>query len=552
MIETINIELEHKVAKLLKENETLKKHYKELYDSIKSTRAKTIEQTTSLIAQNAENSRPSVMPSARSQSTANNSKPKPRINNQRSRNWPASKSSYETTKTVPIAEHFRNSRNFFDSKHFVCSTCQKCVFNANHDICVTKFLNEVNSCAKDPSHKTINRNKPVEQLSIAKKPERQIPTRHGFSTKMTSTLHEKTKTPRSCLIWKPTGRIFKIVGLRWVPIGNIFTSSTTKVDSTLDLSADFKTNDHSNEPSCSKLVPIVSPPVDKTDSSQQELDFLFSPLFKEYFTVGNQNVMITPTTTVHTGENNTNQAVDAQFIPYEFFNPFCTPVQEVVESSSRNVDNSNMHTFYQRHQSDYRWTKNHPLEQVRGNLSKPVQTRRQLATDPKMCMFALTMSTTEPTNIKEAMADRTWIEAMQKELHQFDRLKVWELADKPFGKTEEGIDFEESFALVARLEYVWIFVVYIAHKSFPIYQMDVKTDFLNVPLKEEVYVAQPDGTSDPPIPKRCLDTRKSTFEGIQFLGEKLVSWMLKKQDCTAMSTAEAEYVALSASCAQVM
>ncbi|GJW01169.1 hypothetical protein Tco_1556420 [Tanacetum coccineum] len=60
-------------------------------------------------------------------------------------------------------EHSRNSRNFSDSKHFVCSTCQKCVFNANHDSCVIKFLKEVNSRAKVPSNKTITRNKPVEQ-----------------------------------------------------------------------------------------------------------------------------------------------------------------------------------------------------------------------------------------------------------------------------------------------------------------------------------------------------------------------------------------------------
>ncbi|GKE86129.1 hypothetical protein Tco_1559871 [Tanacetum coccineum] len=171
------------------------------------------------------------MPSAKSQSTANGSKPKPRSNTQKSRNWPASKNSYVTTKTVPIAEHSRNSRNFFDSKHFVCSTCQKCVFKANRDHCVTKFLNEVNSCAKVPSNKTTNRNKLVEQTSVEKKPERQIPKGHRFSNKKTSVVHEKTMTPRSCLRWKPTGKIFKSVGLRWVPTGKIFTSSTTKVDS---------------------------------------------------------------------------------------------------------------------------------------------------------------------------------------------------------------------------------------------------------------------------------------------------------------------------------
>nr|GEV78141.1 hypothetical protein [Tanacetum cinerariifolium] len=127
--------------------------------------------------------------------------------------------------------------------------------------------------------------------------------------------------------------------------------------------------------------------------------------------------------------------------------------------------------------------------------------------------------------------------------------------------------------------------------SFPIYQMDVKTAFINVLLKEEVYVAQPDGFVNPDHPEKvhrlrkalyrlkqvlracydelskfltskgftkdadhagCIDSCKSTFGGIQFLGDKLVSWMSKKQNCTAMSSAEAEYVALSASCAQVM
>ncbi|GKE46799.1 hypothetical protein Tco_1478057, partial [Tanacetum coccineum] len=244
------------------------------------------------------NSRPSVMPFARSQSTANGSKPKTRINNQNSKNWPASKSSCVTTKIVPIAEH--STRNFFDSKHFVCSTCQKCIFNANHDSCVTKFPNEVNSRAKVPSNKTTNRNKPVEQTSFAKKPDRQIPKGHRFSIKKTFVVHEKTMTPRFYLRWKPTGKIFKTVGLRCVPTRKIFTSSITKVDSeptngldeditnqyeykqtldvdagTLNLSAELRIHDHNNEPSSSKLVPKVVPPADKTATSRQELELLF-------------------------------------------------------------------------------------------------------------------------------------------------------------------------------------------------------------------------------------------------------------------------------------
>ncbi|GJW20202.1 hypothetical protein Tco_0030824 [Tanacetum coccineum] len=257
--------------------------------------------------------KPHHMITPSSSSTDNGSKPKPWSNTQTSRNWPASKNSLVTTKIVPIAEHSRNFRKFSESKHFVCSTCQKCVFNANHDSCVTKFLNEVNSRAKVPSNKTTKRNKLVEQISVAKKPERQILKGYRFSIKNTSVVHQKTMTPRSCLRWKPTGKNFKTASLRWVPTGKIFTSSTTKVDSepingsneditnqyeceqTLDVSAGLPRNfrfggtsmtsdqnsselgihDHSNEPSSSKLVPKVVPPVDKTATSRRELELLF-------------------------------------------------------------------------------------------------------------------------------------------------------------------------------------------------------------------------------------------------------------------------------------
>ncbi|GJS90698.1 retrovirus-related pol polyprotein from transposon TNT 1-94 [Tanacetum coccineum] len=276
----------------------------------------------------------------------------------------------------------------------------------------------------------------------------------------------------------------------------------------------------------------VVPTAEKTDSSQQGLEFLFSPLLEEYYNP----------THGQAEENNNDQAPNASFQEAEFINPFCTRVQEIGESSSRNIDNTDVHSF-QPQSHDYRWTRDHPLEQVRGNPTMPVQTRRQLATDPEMCMFALTVSIVEPKNIKEAMADSAWIEAMQDELHQFDRLKVWELVDKPFGKMiiklkwlwknkkdedqtvirnkarlvakgyaqEEGIDFEESFAPVARLEAVRIFVAHAAHKSFPIYQMDVKTAFLNGPLKEEVYVAQPEGFVDPDHPEKVYLLRKALY-----------------------------------------
>nr|GEW05180.1 hypothetical protein [Tanacetum cinerariifolium] len=163
----------------------------------------------------------------------------------------------------------------------------------------------------------------------------------------------------------------------------------------------------------------------------------------------------------------------------EFINIFSTPVQDQGETSSRHVDSSNI-------------------------------TRRQLESDAEMCMFALIVSRTKPKNIKEAMADSAWIESMQEELHQCGRLDVWELVDRPLC-TNEGVDFEESFAPVARLEAIRLFIAYAAHKSFTIFQMDVKTTFLYGPLKEEVYVNQPDGFVDPYHPDEVYRLKKALY-----------------------------------------
>ncbi|GJS08412.1 hypothetical protein Tco_0365208 [Tanacetum coccineum] len=176
------------------------------------------------------NSKTSVMPSARFQSTADGSKPKPRSTNHSTRSLPVSKSSCVTITIVPKAYHSKSSSSFSDTKHFVCSTCYKCVFNASHDDCITKLLKEVNSHAKIQSYKTRNSNKLVDQKSHTQKPGRQIFTGHRFSPNKTSVVYEKT-SPRSDLRWKTTGKIFKSIGLRWIPTGKLFASCTSKVDS---------------------------------------------------------------------------------------------------------------------------------------------------------------------------------------------------------------------------------------------------------------------------------------------------------------------------------
>nr|GFA56806.1 retrovirus-related Pol polyprotein from transposon TNT 1-94 [Tanacetum cinerariifolium] len=369
---------------------------------------------------------------------------------------------------------------------------------------------------------------------------------------------------------------------------------------------------------------------DKTGTTSNELDLLFSPMFNELINRSSKVVskssavfaadapyqrqqLTTPlnnhSTPAPTCQNpsieptvlsskNINQAEphakNDQVADDEFINIFSTSVQDQGETSSRHVDSSNMHTFYQRFLSEQRWTKDHPLEQVIGNPSQSVRTRRQLESDAEMCMFALTVSRTEPKNIKEAMSDFAWIESMQEELHQFDRLDVWELVDRPLCTNvinlkwlwknkrdeentviqnksrmvakryaqKEGVDFEESFAPVARPNEISHATCYCArYQAQPTEKHLTAVKRIFRYLKYTIHMGfwYPKDTgfkltafldSDH---AGCLDSHKSTYGGIQFLGgDKLVSWSSKKQDCTSISSAEAEYVSLSACCAQVL
>ncbi|GJU51493.1 gag-pol polyprotein [Tanacetum coccineum] len=125
-----------------------------------------------------------------------------------------------------------------------------------------------------------------------------------------------------------------------------------------------------------------------------------------------------------------------------------------------------------------------------------------------MCMFMLTVSIAEPKTPYGAIA-RICMDKAKQEASFLTDSKSGNTMTTPFGKNEESIDFEELFAPVVRLEAVQIFVAYAAHKSFLILQMDVKMAFLNGPLKEEVYVVQPDGFVDPDHPEKVYRLRKA-------------------------------------------
>ncbi|GJW48935.1 hypothetical protein Tco_0080581 [Tanacetum coccineum] len=195
------------------------------------------------------------------------------------RNWPTHKSSYVMNTDVPKVEHSRNSNSFLDSKRFVCSTCQKCVFNANHDACITKLLKKVNSRTKVHSHKTTKRYIPVEKKSNAKKPERQIPIGQKFYPNKSFVVYVKTTPPRSGLTWKPTGRIFTYVGLRWIPTEKSVRTCLNTNDSAIPLGKETcspKTVTCANSLSLSAGTSMASEPNSSKGSSNNIRVILFS------------------------------------------------------------------------------------------------------------------------------------------------------------------------------------------------------------------------------------------------------------------------------------
>nr|GEU72697.1 hypothetical protein [Tanacetum cinerariifolium] len=200
--------------------------------------------------------------------------------------------------------------------------------------------------------------------------------------------------------------------------------------------------------------------------------------------------------------------------------------------------------------------KDHPVSQIIGNLSSTTQTRsmtrvvehqgglsQMFDNDFHTCMFSCFLLHEERKRIRQALKDPSWIEAMQEELLQFKMQKVWVLVDLPHGKRaigtkwvyrnkkdergivvrnkarlvaqrhtqEEGIDSEEVFAPVARIEAIRLFLAYASFMVFMVYQMNVKSAFLYETIEEEVYVCQPLGFEDPDNPDKVYKVVKALY-----------------------------------------
>lgn len=189
---------------------------------------------------------------------------------------------------------------------------------------------------------------------------------------------------------------------------------------------------------------------------------------------------------------------------------------------------------------EWRYSTSHPKDKILGDISQGVATRSSLKNVWNNLAF---LSQIEPKNFKDAENDEFWILAMQEELNQFERSDVWELVPRPSTQSvigtkwvfrnkrdehgvivrnkarlvaqgynqEEGIDYEETFAPVARLESIRMLLAFASHKEFILYQMDVKSAFLNGYIVEEVYVEQPPGFQDHKYPDYVFKLKKALY-----------------------------------------
>ncbi|GJY00980.1 retrovirus-related pol polyprotein from transposon TNT 1-94 [Tanacetum coccineum] len=268
----------------------------------------------------------------------------------------------------------------------------------------------------------------------------------------------------------------------------------------------------------SGLVPNLPPSTQFVPPSRTDWDLLFQPLFDELLTPppsvdhpAPKIIAPIPEVVALEPAASTQFTFLNKYVAHMNNDPFFGfPIPENdSEAYSSDVIPTVVHTATPNSKHVTKWTKDHLLENIIGELERPVSIRLQLHEQALFCYYDAFLTSVEPNNYKDALTQACWIEAMQEELHEFDHLEVWELVPRPdkvmiitlkwidkvkldeMGgilknnarlvargyRQEEGIDFEESFAPLARLDAIQIFLAYVAHMNMVVYQMDVKTAF---------------------------------------------------------------------------
>nr|GEX18609.1 retrovirus-related Pol polyprotein from transposon TNT 1-94 [Tanacetum cinerariifolium] len=391
------------------------------------------------------------------------------------------------------------------------------MFDVNHDVCFLKFVIDVNVRSKSKTAKRIKKKN----------------------------------------IWKPTGKVFTDIGYKWKPIGQTFTivgnaclltriistkvvplkATTSKLVTTPNIEIKIyhrktkvaKSIDLSSEPSILGSMPSnISETKKIRDPLFQTIHLLLlsilgcpnCSLVTTYFPLAN---FVIPILRTRTGSRAAMIKVSKGSLMFYL----CSRTRTGSRAAMIKVSKGSL-MFYLCSSGDL------------GKLKPKAEIGIFVGYAPAKMAFWIY---NKRTHYKEALKEDCWIESMQEELHKFEHLEVWKLVPHP-NRTmiitlkwilkvkldklggvlknkarlvargycqEEGIDFEESFTPVARLETIRIFIAYVAHKNMVVYQMDVKTVFLNGILHEEIYVSQLDGFVDQDNPNHVYKLKKALY-----------------------------------------
>nr|GEY12805.1 retrovirus-related Pol polyprotein from transposon TNT 1-94 [Tanacetum cinerariifolium]GEY68612.1 retrovirus-related Pol polyprotein from transposon TNT 1-94 [Tanacetum cinerariifolium] len=379
-------------------------------------------------------------------------------------------------------------------KHFVRNAkvesiyaiCNKCLFNANHDMCVFDYVNGVNVNSKS-----------------------------------------KSKRNKMRKVWKPTGKVFNEVGYSWKPTGRTFTIVENKCPLTRFTSIKVvPTKETTNKllltPTQGIIVYCRRPKETKLVGSSSKSKIIESKIPKQSEPTQNEESTISNVPSFSLIDCSVEEGDHDIEVAHMDNNPnvdFPIPKPSSEESSTQFVIPNNVHSINQPPEHINKWTKDHQIDNVIGDPSRPVSTRHQLQDEALFCYLNAFLSFVKPKSYKEALTDPVGLKPFKKNSTSLN-VKLDELGGVLKKKArlvvrgyrqEEGIDFEESFAPVARLKAIRIFIAFAAHMNMVVYQMDVKTTVLNGILRKEVYVSQPNGFVDPENPNHVYKLKKAIY-----------------------------------------
>nr|GFA58519.1 retrovirus-related Pol polyprotein from transposon TNT 1-94 [Tanacetum cinerariifolium] len=445
-------------------------------------------------------------------------------------------------KDVKVEEHHRNLLLSKKNKHrssacnsskidspdvkskVVCAKCKKCLNSVNHHVCLNHCVNGKKSRGKkNKANVSKNETQKEYQPKVAKS--KKVGTRESLAT-------PKPRISSFLLRWSPTGKMFDSAGKLVAP-SEFKNQALKEYFDSVGISHQMSSV---RTPQQNRVVERRNRTL--VEAARTMLIFSRASLFlwaeaiaTAFFT---QNLSI-----IHLYNRRRKKIMETMNVSFNELSAMAFE-QRSLKPGLQSMTSGQISLGLVLNYAPSTITTQQPTE---GEPTRLVLTRNQLRSDGDMCMYALTVSPMEPKNVKEAMTDHAWIESMQEELLQFKRLDVWVLVPalddiSPLTlkwlfknkhdeestvirnkyrlvmrgyRQEEGIDFEESFAPVARMEAIRIFLEYATHKSFTVFQMDVKTAFLHGTLKEDVYMCQPEGFIDADHPRHVYKLKKALY-----------------------------------------